>query len=404
MRRLLISACLLTMLIVAASASSASAAAPRISSMSPLEIKVGETLTIRGRNFRSGRNRNTVVFRRASDRKTLVAAAGSATTTRLRVRLPRKMEDFLNVQGGTKVVTRFRVRVLSRGELSRLSRQLISVSSGTQPTTPDGTPLNPDGTPAPPPDCDGDGVADANDSDDDNDLVTDETENSIRTNVCAKDTDGDGNEDGFEYLSALDLNGNALPYPGKRPYPNPLDPADATIDFDDDGLTAAQEHAAWLLTSKHTLPLTYSEGDQTTGGSFGPGAGAEYLDLDNDNVITDDEKDADGDGLGNYMEIAPTTSGPFKDFGGGVMRALGGTFNPERVAGRYDYLYRHDFLDNDTDGDGVIDGNDDIDHDGLSSLEEITPGADTVYSDPIDTCQPSTASPYCPVHDETPPA
>ena len=37
-------------------------------------------------------------------------------------------------------------------------------------------------------------------------------------------------EDGYEYQSALDLNhyprSIPLPYPGKRPYPNPLDPGD----------------------------------------------------------------------------------------------------------------------------------------------------------------------------------
>ncbi len=44
---------------------------------------------------------------------------------------------------------------------------------------------------------------------------------------CKLDTDGDGVSDGFEYESALDLNSRALPYAGKKPYPNPLDGSDA---------------------------------------------------------------------------------------------------------------------------------------------------------------------------------
>ena len=38
-----------------------------------------------------------------------------------------------------------------------------------------------------------------------------------------------------------------LPYPGKRPYPNPLF-ADATIDYDGDSLTLASEHDLWRYT------------------------------------------------------------------------------------------------------------------------------------------------------------
>ena len=51
------------------------------------------------------------------------------------------------------------------------------------------------------------------------------------SNPCNLDTDGDGVDDGFEYQSAKDLNDDEyqnpnqfLPYPGKRPYPNPLSP------------------------------------------------------------------------------------------------------------------------------------------------------------------------------------
>ena len=32
--------------------------------------------------------------------------------------------------------------------------------------------------------------------------------------------------DGWEFYSAKDLNVKAVPYPGKRPFPNALDPSD----------------------------------------------------------------------------------------------------------------------------------------------------------------------------------
>ena len=64
-------------------------------------------------------------------------------------------------------------------------------------------------------------------------------------NPLNEDTDGDGVEDGYEYRSAKDLNDDEhqqpntfLPYPGKRPYANPLF-KDAGIDYDGDIADAA---------------------------------------------------------------------------------------------------------------------------------------------------------------------
>ena len=44
--------------------------------------------------------------------------------------------------------------------------------------------------------------------------------------LILEDTDGDSMTDGWEYYAAKDLNVKAVPYPGKRPFPNPLDPSD----------------------------------------------------------------------------------------------------------------------------------------------------------------------------------
>ena len=96
----------------------------------------------------------------------------------------------------------------------------------------------------------------------------------MKTDPCLKDTDGDDIEDGFEYRSAVDLNDDefqshntSLPYPGKRPYPNPLDPSDPDVSYDGDTLTQGEEQALWRyavsLGAARTLsPLEYSDGEQ----------------------------------------------------------------------------------------------------------------------------------------------
>ncbi len=116
-------------------------------------------------------------------------------------------------------------------------------------------------------DSDNDGLANRDDPDDDGDLLPDTLEKQRGTNPLLFDTDGDGVSDGFEYYSALDLNSFAVPYAGKKPYPNPLDGSDANKDFDGDSLTLDEEYRAWSLSGR-SVPLTsYSDGTQRTGGA-----------------------------------------------------------------------------------------------------------------------------------------
>src|SRR5206468_5373050 len=68
--------------------------------------------------------------------------------------------------------------------------------------------------------------------DEDQDSLRNQLEKSVGTDPCRADTDTDGLSDGWEYQSALDLNSRAYPYPGKKPWPNALDPTDANSDFD----------------------------------------------------------------------------------------------------------------------------------------------------------------------------
>ena len=86
---------------------------PTVSSVAPLNLGIGDTLTIRGRNFRAGENKNTVVFKRDGQRAVFVRAE-EATTTRIRLKVPDKLAQYLSRRSdGTARPTRFRLRILS---------------------------------------------------------------------------------------------------------------------------------------------------------------------------------------------------------------------------------------------------------------------------------------------------
>jgi hypothetical protein len=288
---------------------------PVVTSVRPMTVAVGETLEIRGRNFVRGRNKNTVVFRRDGSRAVFVKAQ-VGTAKLLRVTVPDKLQEFFGLRNGEPVSTRFRIRVLAK----KFSKSFTSVSRSplvVPPRPPVTTPpaAEPDG------DCDGDGLTNKADTDDDNDGLDDATEKSlgldpckgdtdedgvpdrfefdcdrngvlnrdqadddsdllddtletqIGTDPCKADTDGDGVEDGYEYQSARDLNDDEfqdpntyLPYPGKRPYPNPLF-ADANVDYDGDSLTLGEEQALW----KYTYQVTKTDTRTLTGMSYSDG-------------------------------------------------------------------------------------------------------------------------------------
>jgi hypothetical protein len=253
----------------------AKAKAPVITKVTPKTAAVGTKLTIKGRYFKRGKGKNSVLFRRDKG-KALFVKADVSTTKSLIVVVPKTLEKYMNSQGSTPVATRFRLRVLS----SKLSKKwsspnlspLISpekAAGGGDNSGGAGVPTAPDG------DCDGDGVKNGADLDDDNDLLADTLEISLLLDPCVTDTDGDGVEDGFEYKSAVDLNNDdyqdpnyVVPYPAKTPYPNPLF-KDADVDYDGDSLALITEYKLWKYTYEvnHTAartlePLSYSDGAQ----------------------------------------------------------------------------------------------------------------------------------------------
>jgi hypothetical protein len=261
----------LTALLVPAAAGTANAAthAPTVSRVAPKHVFVGEVLTIYGHHFRRGVNKNTVAFKRDGAKAVLVKAE-KGTTKLLKVTLPKRLEKVLVVRNGTPTPTRLKIRVLSamfgKSYTKSSKSPIVGAEKPPAPDAPD--PVDPNA------DCDGDGQANKIDTDDDNDLLADTLEKTLKLDQCKADSDKDGAEDGYEYQSARDLNDDEhqasnqyLPYPEKRPYPNPLDGQDADTDHDGDSLTLIEEYRLWKYSIAQGTPrtlerLSYSAGEQ----------------------------------------------------------------------------------------------------------------------------------------------
>jgi hypothetical protein len=237
--------------------------APVITSISPKHVAIGETLTIRGRNFIKGRSKNSVVFKRKGARAVFVKA-DIGTSKLLKVIVPEKLAGQLLVADGAQVETRFGLRVLARKLSKRFTRRGKAPFVG-----PEKPPVTTPPASAHDGDCDLDKQINGVDADDDNDLLLDTVEARLKTDGCKSDSDGDGVTDGYEYQSARDLNDDEyqdpnswLPYPAKRPYPNALF-ADAAVDHDGDSLTLRDEFRLWqTYGNKGSLDgLVYSAGE-----------------------------------------------------------------------------------------------------------------------------------------------
>src|SRR3954471_11363032 len=134
-------------------ATARAAAAPKVTSVAPLTLKVGDTMTIRGKGFLAGKNRNTVIFK-ATGTRAVFAKAQTATATKIVVKVPAKLLSFLKVHNGQSVATRFQIRVLAK----RLSptytptgKSPVIAPAATEPATPRGTPPAARARPPPPP-------------------------------------------------------------------------------------------------------------------------------------------------------------------------------------------------------------------------------------------------------------
>ena len=409
MRRL-ITICLLALSAVAllAAAPIASAAVkPQITRVTPMRISVGNLLTIRGKHFRARAKSNTVIFR-ANNGRTAFAKPRRASSSKLVVRIPPAVASLLTVKNSKQRPTRLKLRVLAGKFSNYTGRRLSPVVTGAG----DGDGGGDDGVP--PKVC-------KDDSDHDNDLLSNDLELQIGTDPCIEDTDADHISDGWEYYAAKDLNIKAVPYPGKRPFPNALDPSDggtkfSSYDFDGDGLTTAEEYRAWRITGSSFIaskaggldlesPLGYSDGTKYSRASETPSVPAfrsSQYGLPNpmiglndsfpafyqipkfaDTAWRDSERDADRDGLNNRLESARGPSNndwwkgywssdkwfapPIDPWGEKYFCAdtqSPGWFNERPFA-------ELDLADPDVDGDNLLDGEDDQDDDDFNNMREL---------------------------------
>jgi len=402
---------------------------PVVTRVAPLQVAIGQKLEIRGRNFLRGRNKNTVVFKRTGGRAIFVKA-DIGTKKLLRLTVPTKLKPALRTRAGVAVPTRFRLRVLAKKFGKRFTKASRSPVIGPE--------LPP--TPATPPraaadgDCDGDGVKNGIETDDDGDLLSDDLELRYKTDGCKADSDGDGATDGYEIQSAKDLNDDeyqvaqsVLPYPEKRPYPNALF-ADSGTDYDGDSLTLGEEFSLWQSYRDHPGldPLIYSDGNQYSlydrdGAGHRPGAprkdpfakygdffawatgagygtvtygGSNYAlrDFNHDGAIS---AAASVDGVEPDYHYSENTYFDF-DSNGKLSdderdEDADGLTNFDEAHGRmlpgyWSGCYSREqaypvpyagtsIVDPDTDGDGVRDGADDQDHDDLPNIAELSRNA-----------------------------
>lgn len=302
-----------------ASASASKSKLPKITKVSPLkDVVIGSTLKLSGANFVTGKKKLIVIFKRKGSKRSFTARGTATTTKRATVVVPDVSSDLVRLDP-TPQDNIYKLRPITRNGAAKVwtgnaySPRIDPDKLGKGPVN-----VGPSG------DCDADGQTNANDADDDNDLLADAAELTIGTNVCKTDTDGDGPTDYYEYTVAFAYNGGpVLPYPGLRPYPNPLIP-DSESDFDYDKLSTFEEFTAWQFTG--LMSRFYSDADQ---------------DSDGDGLL-DGAEDEDADLLPNLVEL--------RGFVGGV--------TGDKPASPLFWLRR------DTDGDGLCDGLDDQDHDG----------------------------------------
>jgi IPT/TIG domain-containing protein len=456
MRRLFI-ICLLalsaTALVVSAPAASAAgkkASKPSITRVKPMRISVGARLTILGNNFKAKAKDNTVIFR-APNGRSAFAKPRRASRGKLVVVVPGAVSRLLGGSVSNPQPTRMKLRVLA-GEFSafttrRLSPVVTGFGSGDGPAggpTPgggspgsgspgSGSPGG--GSPGGGSPGGGGGPSPAtcvSSADHDGDMLPNALEAELTTDPCLADTDGDGVGDGYEYKSAVDLNNDdyqepnqSLPYPGKRPYPNPLDPSDVGTDFDGDTLALGAERSLWLISSAPAdrvldNPLSYSDGLQHSIYEFRPGQGnrrfpalpaagySKQADFVNwataagyrSNLHVPDPANPGGTVVRSLFDInldgteSPSEALHYDTYGNGFLsdderdedadglsnfdenggRARAGWWGSCYPAeSRYYITYADtDIADPDSDGDGVRDGADDQDHDDFPNLMELS--------------------------------
>jgi hypothetical protein len=204
---LCLGALLSALLVTSASAFAAKSksTAPSVSSVSPMQIKVGEKLTVKGKNFVPGTGKTRVLFVRRGGGAAF-ARAETATKTKLVVTVPAQLDQVLAGKA-----SRVQLRVLGKkfGTLSPASKSpIVSPAAASDPV--DTGPARPSG------DCDKDGIPNSAETDMDNDLLPNDLEKSLGLDPCSADTDLDGVPDGYEWQSASTSTGRSCSARARR--------------------------------------------------------------------------------------------------------------------------------------------------------------------------------------------
>jgi hypothetical protein len=360
---------------------------PVITKVTPMKVGVGDLMTIKGKGFRAGKNKNTVVFKRFGQRAIFVKAE-TATTTAITLHVPLKLQAYMKVENNQPVPSVFAIRIIARRFGQRFTSRKLSPTVG-----PAGTGITAPGVTPPSAYEQCLATAQANPTgDEDKDSLSNGLEKGVGIDPCRGDTDTDGMADGWEYQSALDLNSRAFPYPGKKPWPNPLDPTDLNSDFDGDGLLAWQESQLWQYAGSPFGAggdiAVYSDGTQNTGGQVltAGNPALQALDLHPDGNLTDDERDADQDGLSNEVEYNFT----------GIQKWWAAEYNEEKPY-KARVFAETSPVDADSDGDGVLDGADDQDVDGYDNFTEMELARfrSGLFVNPFNPCLPDPYAITC---------
>ena len=276
---------------------------PKITRVTPMRVRVGALLTIRGRNFRA-RSKNTVISvawmaaapsrsrgRRAARSWSCAyppVAASSPRAGALRRRLAFKLRV---LAGRFSKFTRAGSRRWSAGPPLRRWDTGGGAAAVRRPAP--GTTMTATCCPTPP-------------------RWASSSTRASRTPTATRSRTAMS-------TAAVDLNHHPstppLPYPGKRPYPNPLDPGDGTsagTDYDDDGPARASScsGSTTRMTACGVARVRRVAGaadlqrrpevEAHAGSGWPAGLGPRHRRRWR---ALDDERDADADGLGNWDEV-----------------------------------------------------------------------------------------------------
>jgi hypothetical protein len=106
------------------------AAKPTITRVSPMRVRVGRTITVRGTNFSSSPRANKVIFK-AKNGRVAIGRVKRASHTKLVLAVPASAERILTVKASLGMPTRAYLRVVTHryGKRSRLRHSPVLVSA-----------------------------------------------------------------------------------------------------------------------------------------------------------------------------------------------------------------------------------------------------------------------------------